>query len=105
MRTKTWKVLKWVHPQTGEADGTIELACPKCERDAHIPTSGHPGVMIIAAFGLALITDPPGVAPRKDWMPDEIQCRGCRTIWTSDPIEDEELLEEPAVDAAPGGSA
>lgn len=80
-RRKTWKVLRWEHEH--EADGVLELQCPCCEVDALLPTFG-PSPLIIAAIGLSLVFDPPGARPAPDFMPDEIQCRYCRRIFTSD---------------------
>jgi tRNA pseudouridine(38-40) synthase len=40
--------------------------------------------IIIAACGLNLIFDPPGFRPPSNFMPDSIQCRGCRKIFESE---------------------
>lgn len=77
---RTWKVLV-----PFDADGFIELACTKCGSDARLPTNGSAGCLIIAAFGLGLVTDPPGSIPRPGFMPAAIQCRACGTVWDSRP--------------------
>lgn len=77
MKKKTWKVLSWDQTQTG----SIELSCPNCGNDAHLPTHGEPGALVIAAMGLSLIFDPAGHVPPKEWMPYEIKCRKCGAIY------------------------
>ena len=67
-----------------DADGFIELCCPKCLTDALVPTNGRPDAMVIASFGLNLITDPPLTKLRDDYMPSTIQCRKCKTVFTSE---------------------
>ena len=66
-----------------EGDSWLELCCPKCGREANVPTNGRPGCLIIARCGLGLVTDPPGHTPPSSFMPATIQCRKCRTVWTS----------------------
>lgn len=84
MKQRTWKVVKWESRPPGIPDGEpIPLMCP-CGYDAMMPTAGHPGCLIIAAVGMGLITDPPGMRPPKSFMPDEVQCRRCRKVYGSD---------------------
>jgi len=73
-----------------ESDGKIELCCPKCLTDAVVPTSGYPGALIIASCGLGLILDPPSAKLRDGFLPSTIQCRKCKTVWTS---EDDDVRE------------
>ena len=82
---RTFKVIGPFH-----GDGQIELCCPKCGTDAAVPTFGSAGAMIIASCGLGLVLDPPGTQVRPGFLPDTIQCRKCKTIWTS---EDEDVRE------------
>ena len=68
-----------------KADGHIPMCCPKCETDAHVPTNGSPGCSIMATIGLGIVTDPAGAEPRRGFIPETIQCRKCKTVWTSEP--------------------
>lgn len=78
MRQRTWKVLRWDNEPEIKYD--LELACNQCGYDAHMPVGDHGG-LLIAAIGLGLVFDPPGHIPPANFMPTEIQCRKCRTIW------------------------
>ena len=82
---KTWDVRKW--SKKPESTMKYELACPKCLIDAEIEIGPTPGGLIIAAIGLGLVFDPPGYEPPKNFMPEEIRCRHCRTIWSSRRVE------------------
>lgn len=48
-----------------------------------MPTGKTSGALLIAAIGLNLVFDPPGHVPPEGFMPDEVQCRTCRKIFTS----------------------
>jgi len=80
---RTWKVLKWEHPNTGDKkpDG-VPLQC-ECGHDAWCPTSGQAGALLIAAKYMWLVFDPAGHKPPVGWMPDQIQCRKCGRVYGS----------------------
>lgn len=80
VRRRTWALLDW--PDKPERVTSIELACPKCGREAFL-SIGDPGALIIAAIGLGVIFDPPGHVPPTNFMPTAIRCRGCRTVWSN----------------------
>jgi hypothetical protein len=80
MRVATWKVLDW----DAEPDGRLLLACPKCKREAYLPTSGPPGSPVIAAVGLSLIFDKAGHVPPDSFIPKAIQCRACRNVFEAE---------------------
>lgn len=83
MRVPTWKVLRWDNAPPDP--DRYELACPKCCYSAMMPI-GDCGALLIAAIGLGLIFDPPGHIPPRGFMPSEVQCRNCRTIWESSDV-------------------
>lgn len=83
MMARTWKVLRWDDEPPADEQRDIELACPGCEQEALLPIGPHHGGMIIAAFGLGLVLDPPGFVPPANFRPSVIQCRKCRRTWES----------------------
>ena len=80
---KSWKVLRWDDQPEQIGDGLM-LACSNCGNDALMPT-GIFKSPVIAAIGLSLVFDNPSYVPEENLMPSEVQCRKCKTIWTSDP--------------------
>jgi len=75
---KTWKVLS-----PFETDGgTVDLICPHCMTDATVQTNGK--VPVIAVLGLGLVLDPPDFPVPDNFLPNTIQCRGCRRIYSSE---------------------
>jgi hypothetical protein len=82
MKVKTWEILdKDFVPNNEGVDG-LPLDCPNCDNEAYLATNGSPGALIIAAYGLNLVMDPPGVKPREGFLPNEIRCRKCRCIFS-----------------------
>jgi hypothetical protein len=78
---KRWGVVAWADkPQKTEE---IPLCCPNCASDAILEIGETPGATIIAAIGLGIIFDPAGYTPPKNFLPDEIQCRTCRKIFSA----------------------
>lgn len=76
-RVKTWKILSEFQTDGGR----IGLICPQCGTEASLATCG-PRPAIIAIIGLRLVLD--GPPPPDSYMPDEIQCRTCRRIFSSE---------------------
>ncbi len=92
-RKATWKV---IDPDF-EPDGEVsDFPCLHCGREAVLPVSGHPGVMIIAQVGQSFVTDPPGLQTRDGWLPSTIRCRKCGHIYTT--LDDDELAAVLAAD-------
>lgn len=60
---------------------TINLTCPKCGADIEVKTNGDIEAIPIASIGLSVVFDPPGFVPPKDWLPDEIRCKLCKTVY------------------------
>jgi hypothetical protein len=83
---KTWRVLSWKSRPEGVPDGEpVELCCPHGEGHwALVPTAGPPGSMVIAVMGMSVVFDRPSNVPPTYWLPDEIQCRKCRRIYSRD---------------------
>ena len=79
MKTKTWKTFDWAHESA--ADGSIELACPICGNEAHMPTFGHPGSEVIGSIGLCLVFERPSNRPPSGYMAPRVQCRSCRNVF------------------------
>jgi hypothetical protein len=79
-QVKRWKVIHW--PNRPQVHRQISPVCPKCGRDAVLEIGDTPGGTIIATIGLGIVFDPPGYVPPENFMPQEIQCRGCRSIWS-----------------------
>jgi hypothetical protein len=77
---KTWKILRDGRNGSPERK-TFILSCPNCETDAAIVAHGN-GPMVIAAIGLRLVFDNPQAKPPDGWLPSEIQCRKCRSIFS-----------------------
>ena len=84
MKNRTWKVVSWPLLADRSPDGAVELACNKCGHEAFVPTSGPSGDLLIAAVGMSLIFDHSGHQPPDVFLPEAIQCRKCRTVWTSE---------------------
>ena len=61
--------------------GTITLVCPKCGADIAVPTYRTIDAVPIAVIGLDVIFDPPGYIPPKDWIPEVIRCKLCKTVY------------------------
>jgi hypothetical protein len=83
-RKRTWKIVSWPLLGDKKPDGEIELACNKCGHEAYLPTFGQSGDLVIAAVGMSLIFDRAGHIPPSVFMPAEVQCRNCRTVWARD---------------------
>jgi len=79
MKHRTWKVLKWDNP--GTIIDWIPLPC-KCGYEADCPTNVD--LPIIAMIGMGLVFDPPNYEPPPNFMPNEIQCRRCKRIYTDE---------------------
>ena len=78
----TWKVLRWdSRPEHGRY---LPLTCNHCDYEADCPVGEHPGGLVIAIIGMGIIFDPPGYHPGPNFMPQELQCRNCRRIYSSD---------------------
>jgi rubredoxin len=77
---KTWKILSWLNKP--ERITTIGLCCPHCGVDAELEIGTNLGSAVIAAIGLSLVFDNPDNVPPDNAMPDEVQCRSCRLIFT-----------------------
>ena len=78
---KTWKVIDWKsRPPEMEVSDYYPLTCEKCEREAFCPSIGN-GIIIEGGIGMGLINDPKTPTP-KWFMPDEIQCRYCKTHYS-----------------------
>ena len=60
---------------------TICLICPNCETPAEVPIYIKPESLPIASLGLGVVFDNPAYDPPKDWLPKELQCRNCKTIY------------------------
>ena len=81
---RTWKVIKWDNKP--EHLKTIELACRHCGQEAEVEADAVAASHIIAIIGgMGFIFDPAGYHPEDNWMPNEIQCRKCRRIYTDEP--------------------
>ena len=58
-------------------------ACPKCGWDGELEVGETPDALILATIGLGIVFEPAGYRPPQNFMPDAIQCRGCRSIWST----------------------
>jgi hypothetical protein len=76
------RTFKVISPFKG--DGFINLCCQKCGTEAYVPTKGYAGGLVIARVGMGLVMDPPDARPPDEYMPSAIQCRKCKTIWSSE---------------------
>lgn len=66
-----------------EPTGVIALSC-ECGLDAEMPFREWEGNPVIAAIGLSLVFDKPGMGqPPHAMLPETVQCRKCRRIFTS----------------------
>lgn len=63
---------------------TICPTCPACGWDGELEVGDTPGALIVATVGLAIVFDPPGYKPPANFLPEAIQCRGCRRMWASE---------------------
>lgn len=81
-RKRTWKVLSWPLLCGRAPDGELELACNKCGHEATLPTLGSSGDLVVASVGMHLIFDRAGHVPPPEFMPEAVQCRNCRTVWS-----------------------
>ncbi len=79
-KVKRWKVLDW--PDRPVCERTIEPCCPRCGWDGELEIGPTPGALILATVGLGIVFEPSDYEPPKNFMPREIQCRGCRRIFT-----------------------
>lgn len=79
---KRWKVLEWADKPTQLR--TICPTCPKCGWDGELEVGPTPGATILATIGLGIVFDPPGYQPPAAFMPQAIQCRGCRRVWSTE---------------------
>ena len=59
----------------------IVLTCPKCGADIKCETHGEIQATPIASIGLSVVFDPPGYEPPKDWLPETIKCKLCKTVY------------------------
>ena len=83
MAEKTWKVLRFDCQQPAPAQEiTVEMTCPGCRATAML-TMMEPGNPVIASIGLNLVFDDPDFTPPHKFMPEEIQCRSCRKIFSA----------------------
>lgn len=64
-----------------EQVGSVNLTCPKCGADIVVPTYRKIDAVPIATVGLGVVFDPPGYVPPKDWLPEEIRCKLCKTVY------------------------
>ena len=81
---KTWKILSWSNRPEGIPEGEpIPLMCPNCETDADLRTAGVTNPPILAIMGMGIVFDPPTYKPPEYWLPETIQCRKCRIIYSS----------------------
>jgi len=78
----TWKVVQW--SDKPERTRWVPLQCA-CGRDADCEVADVPGVLIIAAIGMGLVFDPPSFPPPANFMPEELQCRKCGRVYSSEP--------------------
>ena len=60
---------------------TITLTCPKCGGDIEVTALCEIEAKPIASIGLSVIFDPPGFVPPNNWLPDEIRCKLCKTVY------------------------
>jgi hypothetical protein len=79
---KRWKVLDW--PARPASTRPLMLCCPRCQTDQQLEVGHTPGGVIIAAMALTIVFDPPNYKPRDNFMPESIQCRNCRKIFSSE---------------------
>lgn len=79
-RDRTWKILDWPSQQRPPVL-EMEMSCPSCGEAASLPYT-DPGCKIIGAIGLSVVFDNPDFKPAQKFMPDEIQCRSCRKIFS-----------------------
>lgn len=77
---RTWKVIKW-KPEPSEIEDWVPLDCT-CGYEAMCPAAEK--APVIAAFGMALVFDPPGYSPPDNYLPNIIQCRKCKKIYTDE---------------------
>lgn len=75
---RNWRVLSEF-----DGEGLVTLTCPECGLAALCPIKID-GPKIISTVGLRLVLDPPDAEVPDDFMPEEIQCKDCRTIFTSE---------------------
>ena len=81
---KTWKILDWSNRPEGIPKGeSISLMCPNCGNDAGLQTAGVTNPPILAIMGMGIVFDPPTYIPPEYWLPETIQCRKCRIIYSS----------------------
>ena len=59
----------------------IELTCPKCGAEITCETKGEINASVVATVGLGVIFEPAGYEPPKDWLPDEVRCKVCKTVY------------------------
>jgi len=77
---RTWKSLAWINEPKDKS--SIVLVCEGCGNESRCETALH-GPVVIAAIGLRIVVDPPGAEVPDNFLPDEIQCRHCRRIYSS----------------------
>lgn len=60
---------------------TIAFTCPRCGADIVVRTNCEIEARPIASIGLSVVFDPPDYTPPKKWLPDEIRCKVCKTVY------------------------
>ena len=81
--------MRWEKPAY-ELGEWVPLECTRCGNEAECPRGGMGGAIILAGWGMGFIFD--GVKPPEGWIPEEVQCRKCGSIfsnWGSPHTKDE----------------
>ncbi len=68
---------------TNVAHNVIDLTCPKCGGDILVTTNFVAESSPIGSIGLSIIFDNPEYIPPEGWLPDEIRCKLCKTVYGS----------------------
>ena len=83
-KAATWKVLAWASKQPPPApEITLQMCCPNCGVEAALAMTA-PGCVVIGTVGLSVVFDSPSFKPATNFMPDVIQCRACRKIFSGE---------------------
>ncbi len=80
---RTWDVVAWA--DRPERTQWIGFVCPSCGNEAELEVGADPGAAVVATIGLGVVFDPSGHTPPDNFMPDEVRCRKCRRIFSSEP--------------------